>query len=158
MMLADASFIQEPPIQVGIWLACAFFMMLIINEGFRFMRNLKGDAPQPPNAQIDERLTRVENSLDKLARDFAEDKKQNEIHMSERSKTIFLKIDTVQSEISERIDRSMSEANESRSRLHDRINPVVENTAEIKGRMDAFTQSFDNFTKIITAIAQQKKI
>jgi hypothetical protein len=34
-------------------------------------------------------------------------------------------------------------------RLHARIDPVVENTAEIKGRMEAFTQSFDNFTRIM---------
>lgn len=41
--------------------------------------------------------------------------------------------------------------------LHNRINQTVENTAEIKGGMSAFTESFRNFTDIITSIAQQPR-
>jgi hypothetical protein len=41
--------------------------------------------------------------------------------------------------------------------LHKRINPVLENTGIVRGQMEAFTQSFDNFTKIITAISSEKK-
>ncbi len=59
-----------------------------------------------------------------------------------------------------RSDISMQSRNQSLSAdkrstaLHNRINPVTTNLSEIKGMMEAFTQSFNNFTEIIT---HQKK-
>lgn len=40
--------------------------------------------------------------------------------------------------------------------LHNRINPVVENTAHIKGQMEAFTVSFNNFTALMTTLQREK--
>lgn len=35
--------------------------------------------------------------------------------------------------------------------IHNRINPLVENTAAIKAGQEAFTKSFDNFTEVMRA-------
>ena len=45
---------------------------------------------------------------------------------------------------------ALMEVGEGRAKdLHDRINPITENTAMIKGQMEAFTSSFQNFTRIL---------
>ena len=48
--------------------------------------------------------------------------------------------------------KSSLELGETRSvALHNRINDVVENTAEIKGRMESFTASFTTFNNVVSA-------
>ena len=39
--------------------------------------------------------------------------------------------------------------------MHNRINPLTENTAAIKGQLEAFTASFTNFTQLIKAQSHQ---
>ncbi len=41
--------------------------------------------------------------------------------------------------------------------LHNRINPLVENTAAIRGGMEAFGKSFDNFTQMMTALIRERE-
>jgi len=70
-------------------------------------------------------------------------------------------IDAIRNEMkSDRI--ALMEVGEGRAKeLHNRINPITENTAMIKGQMEAFTTSFQNFTKILcenmTRNSQDKK-
>jgi hypothetical protein len=41
--------------------------------------------------------------------------------------------------------------------IHNRINPLVENTAAIKAGQEAFTKSFDNFTEVMRANSETQK-
>ena len=61
----------------------------------------------------------------------------------------FRRIEAEITELRQQMAASL-ELGETRSvQLHNRINDVVENTAEIKGRMEAFTQSFEAFNAVI---------
>ncbi len=40
--------------------------------------------------------------------------------------------------------------------LHNRLNPVAENVANIKGSMEAFTQSFENLTHLLVTTREKK--
>lgn len=57
---------------------------------------------------------------------------------------------SIRQEIGEQGTRQFHSAERRSTALHNRINPVVTNLSEFKGMMEAFTQSFNNFTEIIT--------
>ena len=58
----------------------------------------------------------------------------------------------IRREIQEQKDTLVLSADRRSSVLHNRINPVTTNLSEMKGAMEAFTQSFDNFTETIKAM------
>jgi hypothetical protein len=59
--------------------------------------------------------------------------------------------------VQSKVDQMRSEGEERAVNLHNRINPIVENTAEIKGRMEAFTTSFNNFTELLVEQTRKHK-
>lgn len=64
-------------------------------------------------------------------------------------KQILDKLDSAET----RLDRS----NESRmSAIHSRINPLEQQVAHNSGQMDAFTDSFEKFTRIIESTSRQR--
>ena len=62
---------------------------------------------------------------------------------------LFSKIGGVERGMNARLEAAITANNDSRSKLHDRINEVVENTAEMKGSLAAFDTSFRNFTDMM---------
>jgi hypothetical protein len=61
-----------------------------------------------------------------------------------------------QDDLLERVEAQIASNNRDAEKraeeLHKRINPVLENTGIVRGQIEAFTQSFDNFTKMIVAL------
>lgn len=76
-------------------------------------------------------LTSIEIRVTKIEDEQKEDRRNNEIHASDRSKTIFNKIE------------------DTRDKIENRLNPLVENTAGLKAGQEAFTTSFTNFTAVM---------
>lgn len=116
-----------------------------------FIARFRTPEGKPPNGEIAQRIenavSRIERSereITDLRTELAKDRHNLEIHMSARSKTLF-----------EKMDAQNATSEDSRERLHQRVNSVMENTAETKGQMQAFTQAFDNFTKIVVEIARR---
>ena len=74
------------------------------------------------------------------------------------------RIDTLESDIKklpERLNEMESEMTAQGERrstvLHNRINPLVENTAGIKAGLEAHNENFRNFTTLIELLAREKK-
>jgi polyhydroxyalkanoate synthesis regulator phasin len=128
-MMADASIPDSLILAgaAGIVLLGLGVILGVVVKAFELMRNIKGE---PPSEQLKashddlvKRVDRVESALEKV---------QREIHT---------------------INQDLTLAGEERARLlHERINPLVENTAAIRGGMEAFKQSFDNFTAMMSAL------
>lgn len=100
------------------------------------IRLLKGKSPMPPNEQLESTIADIKGHI-------AEIKEDN-------------------SKIWARITANRDEAeasNEKRAHdLHVRLNPVAEDIREVRGQMQAFTLAFENFTKLIVALAHGKKL
>jgi hypothetical protein len=154
MIIAEIS-AYDPPVQICVWLGCSMFILVGLYYLTQVIAFFKGAKPAPPNEQLDERVTRIENELVLIRSELKKDRDDNEQHASTRSSHIYDKIDETRKEIDASVAGMAREGEISRKHLHDRINPLVENTAEIKGQMAAFQASFDNFTKIIVEIARK---
>jgi NCAIR mutase (PurE)-related protein len=76
---------------------------------------------------LEVRVTRVEGEA-------KDDRRDNQVHASERSRTIFI------------------EMKETRDKLESRINPLVENTAGLKASHEAFVTAFTNQTEVLRAM------
>lgn len=70
-----------PPAEIAAWLACAAFVMMMVNSGFKLTRNLRGADPQPPNSnlgqsiqELDRRVSEIEVWRDDFATKLDEDK------------------------------------------------------------------------------------
>lgn len=82
-------------------------------------------------------MVALEKRVSTIEIDQKDDRRNSEIHASERSKTIF------------------SEIKDTREKLENRINPLVENTAALKASHEAFTNSFINFTNVMQEMIRQ---
>lgn len=81
---------------------------------------------------LEHRVTRVEGEI-------KDDRKDNQVHASERSRTIF------------------NEIKDTRDKLESRINPLVENTAALKASHEAFVTAFTNQTEVLRELISQVK-
>lgn len=61
MLLAQLPATTE--VKIGAWIVAAAAVMVVVNQAFHFARNVKGDAPHPPNASLDLRVNTVERDL-----------------------------------------------------------------------------------------------
>jgi hypothetical protein len=64
--------------------------------------------------------------------------------------------ESIRKEVRQHKDELLLSADRRSSVLHNRINPVTVNLSEIKGSMEAFTQSFNSFSEIIKALARER--
>lgn len=110
-------------------------MAVLANQLFKFKRNAVG---VPTVAEL---KLQIEALTQRVAKEEVET-----LEAEKRRKALYEHIDKLRIEIKDDV-RTMS----------DRMDPVITNTSEMKGAMHAFTQSFDNFTKIITSIAERRK-
>lgn len=69
--------------------------------------------------------------------------------LATRVKTNENDIDGIREKMEKNKDDLIRSADARSSVLHNRINPIVENTAAIKGQMEAFTESFRNLASIL---------
>lgn len=82
-------------------------------------------------------LASLERRVSVMETDVKEDRRNNEVHASERSKTLFTAIDKV------------------RDQLNSRLDPVIENTAALKASHESFTTSFNGFTRIMEKLVEE---
>lgn len=110
MIFAQAN----PPAEIAAWLACAAFVVMLLNGGFKLTRNLKGADPQPPNSnlalsvqQLDRRMSALEDWKSELTTKMDDDKTE------------------------------ILNAGEHRAeKIHGRINDVLASVSELKGAVD----------------------
>jgi hypothetical protein len=69
-------FTLTPPMQIGAWLGCLFFVVALWNQVSKAWRNARGPAPQPPNealavghSDLDRRMTKAEQEIQQLKTD-----------------------------------------------------------------------------------------
>jgi hypothetical protein len=133
----NALFAQMPTLNfTAIGMACVAVAALSVlaNQLFKFKRNAVG----LPTA------SELKLQLDALSARIGKEESET-LEAERRRKALYEHIDKLRSDVKGDLKGMM-----------DRMDPVIMNTAEMKGAMHAFTQSFDNFTKIITSIAESK--
>ena len=145
MILAD-SISNQVPLDIAAWLGCAFVVMLIVNEAFKLTRNIRGPephAPQPPNSELELKLIQ-------LARDIAAVNAALDRHVAlnlHEHENLFKKIGGVERGAQARLEASRAEAdanlqeairagNESREKLHHRINDLLKAISTLEGKLD----------------------
>jgi hypothetical protein len=117
------------------WLECLFWFGAFVLCMGGLVKMFKGKSPEPPNQQLEATINDLKAGLQEVKED--------------------------NTKIWQAIDANLKlteAANEKRAHdIHIRLNPAAEDIAEVKGQMKAFTLSFENFTRIITSLAQGKK-
>ena len=148
MILAQATQAVQLPdpshyTSIGWLFVGAVGFVVALNAGIALYDRLRSKSPQPPNGellmsvrQLTERIENVEKAQEAARLENIEIR--NEM---KRDKVEILQAGEVHA-----------------SKLHTRIDPAVQNIAEVKGQMIAFTQSFDNFTKIVIELARGGKV
>ena len=63
----------------------------------------------------------------------------------------------IRQEIAAAIDRQTGQQERRSTSLHNRLNPVAENLSGIKGSMEAFSTSFNNFTRVMEALITRER-
>ncbi len=122
------------PLTMGLWLLCLGAFVAIMNGLVKLAARVRGKTQKPPNQQLEMQLQALESRVEKI--EGAQSKVGDELHA---------------------MHVGLLETNrESASRLHDRINPLIENTASIKGSMEAFTTTFRSMTDLLTSHIQRK--
>jgi hypothetical protein len=93
------------------WLACAAFLVILINGGFRLARNVKGDQPTPPNsnlglsvAELNRRVRDLEEWRGDLIEKMDTDKADLLAAGEERARRIYRHVDEVRAEIGTTVD------------------------------------------------------
>jgi hypothetical protein len=126
---------MTPPPGMIEWLLCAGCVMGLILLGLKIVDRVKGPAAHPPSGELGLRVSKLEEELKSL------DQKM---------------IDGFAS-LSDAITQRNREGEDRASKIHSRIDPIAQNTGEIKGQLHAFTESFRQFTEIMTAIARKQQ-
>ena len=155
MTLAEIA--AEPPLQIASWLAGLAFVVMLVNGGLKLADRLRGEKPRPPNEELDGRVTRLEADLASLRGELTENWKRHEALVAASAAHIHERLETVRKELDGKLGEQMRAAEEGRTRLHHRMDPVVENTAAIAGQLTAFTKSFEQFTQLVVALATTEK-
>lgn len=97
-------------------------------------------------------LAHLLTSLKTLRRELIGKRDEQDVHLHPSPITVQKQPELVTREELEKLEdklESISRLGEERGRrLHARIDPLVENTAFIKGQMEAFTESFRNFANM----------
>ena len=102
-----------PPMQIAAWLGCLAFALMLFNEAAKFVDRIRGNAPHPPNEQLDYSVAQIDRRVTRLEEDSAK---------------IWAKMEADKMEI--------LVAGEHRAeKLHDRINAVLGVVSELRGKM-----------------------
>lgn len=134
MILAASDF--DPPMHLPQWLACAAFVMWITLLAWKLVEKFRGPQPQPPSGELHLRVSRLEEEMALI-----ESKMTDGFNLLRQA-----------------IETRNKEGEDRASKIHTRIDPIAENTGEIKGQLVAFTESFRNFATIISELARGNRI
>ncbi len=136
-------------IQIASWLAVAFFLAAGVNQIWKLIQRFKD---KPPPAEIYERVNKTfapRTMVEGLQVELHSLRDETHRAFEHQTQTLENKMEANRIErreelrnIETRLDAIMEKGEERAVNLHNRINPVVENTALIKGQMEAFTDSF----------------
>lgn len=126
-MFAEIS--STTPVGIAAWLACAAFLIGLINGGMKLVDRAK-DRPHPGDVRaeaVDRFATKTE------VKDLREG---NEA----QHRDIFAKMGGIERGVTARIEARLSEmqrdSNEGRDKLHDRINEVLAVVSELRGTVN----------------------
>lgn len=138
MIFADIPAVASTaaPDAIKPWLECLAWFIGLVGALLWIVHQIRGKPAEPPNQQLEailevmkDRIEAIDSEHESIRQKLADDKEQANRENEDRA-----------------------------SRIHKRLDPAAENIAEIKGQMQAFTQSFDNFVKIVVALAEGKKL
>src|SRR5579872_1871494 len=136
MMIAQ--FFESVPANLAGWVACLAFTLMLLNEGFKFFKNVKGDPGQPPNEQIQssqnaltERVENLEEDLSEIRREMKEDREAQTKSASIRAAGIYKKIDEVRAELSANLESVRQELTDNQRSLPNEIVTLLKNTNAI---------------------------
>lgn len=62
-MIAEAT---AAPAGLAAWLACAAFVLMLVNQGFKLKRNLVGDPADPPNSSLNIQVQTVARDVERI--------------------------------------------------------------------------------------------
>jgi hypothetical protein len=118
----------SPPLEIAAWLACAAFTLWFFLLVKRTVREIRGDDPQPPNAQIGKdvkdlkrRLEILEAWRQQLIEKLDADKLEILHQGCERAAKIYMHIEEVRRELAE-----------NQNNLPDRIVALLRNAGSIR--------------------------
>lgn len=97
---------QTTSVHIAGWLACAAFVMMMINGGFKLAHNFKGEPPTPANsnlgqsvAELNRRVTVLESRHEELLEKMDEDKSEILKAGEDRARRLHDRIDDMPSQI-----------------------------------------------------------
>lgn len=90
---------------------------------------------QPPAGELNVRVAKLEREVDEIRKEFKQGFK----------------------DLGDLIALRNSQGEERASKIHSRIDPIAQNTGEIKGQLAAFNESFRNFTQMIKELAKGER-
>ncbi len=156
-MPTNPNLTPDTPAQLGAWLAALAFVLLLVNAALRLTDRLRGEKPRPPNEELGARVNRLEGDLAAVRQELAQGGARQEARIAASTQAIADRLEQVRQELDAKLGEQMRAAEEGRNRLHERINPVVANTAAIAGQMTAFTLAFEQFTQTVVAWSRQRQ-
>lgn len=138
---------------LAVWLVSAGASMLLINEGFKFFRNIMGKRGEPPNEQIHESYKQLAARVLKLEEKQESDRLNNEKHISERSGRIYSKVDDITAQLREEMEKQSDRRDEQIAELRTEVNGnLKEMRSEFSDRFDALPERLINMLKQTGAI------
>ena len=130
--------------QVGLWLGCFAAIILILNQGIHFVRNLKD---QPPTSELASMIATKYTSRPDFERHIAENKSDHEgLHKKiggvERGG--IARQDSATKEwrdfVETKLTAIQTEQNHSAEHINNRINQILEAVSELRGELRAGTR------------------
>jgi hypothetical protein len=131
-----------PEMVKGIWpfLMYCGAVLFLLNQGSEFIKGFMPKRSHPPNEQLQRSHDDLERRVGVLEVDLKKDREGNGIHISQRSSTIYKKIDEVTGELredmkaqSDRCDMQIDELRKEISTLPERLLNMIRNIRELGG-------------------------
>ena len=123
------------PLAIAEWLACLAFLVVLLNGLLKLADRVRGKPISPPNKQLEASQRALEERVRAL--EAGQDKMLSELHQMHVS--------------------LLQTGEERATKMHNRINPLMENTSAIKGSMEAFMTTFRSFTDLLTEHMRVRK-
>lgn len=143
MMPFIAEATNDVPVEIAKWLACLVFMVGLFNLCHKAYKNISGKKPHPPNEQLDqsqkaviERVDKVEERIDEVARQQNSDREEGEKTARVRSAGIYSKLEDVRKEMKNDLEKQTSTLQERIDRMPEKLVNLLRNTGAIGGKHD----------------------
>lgn len=128
--------------QFFVWLGCAFLVMLIVNEAFKFAKNVTGRGrdtfPQPLVTQsavvysTKQELQEVADQVTEIEKDLKAFRAEIVINGETRRKSIEGKVESVRKEVTEHVESVRRELASEITKMPDRVIAILHNAGKLK--------------------------